>query len=106
MTLYYESHVTIDPVFDARRKVAILCAAYYGFRLAKLIMRKDYADAETESTDDTFMTAVAYDLSDIQYRTRGLVEMLLRNQFVVRRYKIEDAIMDSRVADELDLLGK
>jgi len=103
--LYYEAHVTIDPVFDERREHASAIAMTYGFRLAKLIMRKQEATAEQPAKDDTFMTGHGVELSMITRRLVKLVEHLKERGFVVRRYKIEDTIMDSRQADELGLLG-
>lgn len=104
MSLYYESHVTIEPVFDLRRVLAGNVASRYGFRLAKLIMRKDSADAEMPSTDDTFMTANDKNLERLKVATIGLVLQLKSCDFQVRRYKIEDTILDSRISDELKLL--
>lgn len=103
--LYYEAHVTIDPVFDDRRAVAQQIAEKHRFRLAKLIMRKREADAEQPSQDDTFMTGHGVELNDITARTRKVVEALQRLGFRVRRYKIEDTIMDSRNVDVLGLLA-
>lgn len=106
MSLYYEAHVTIDPIFDARRDVAAEIATKFGFRLAKLIMRKREADAELPAQDDTFMTANSTDVTSIQSMTRRCVRELQAAGFVVRRYKIEDTILDSRHNDELGLLTK
>lgn len=103
--LYYEAHVTIDPVFDSRREQAASTAQAYGFRLAKLIMRKKEADFETPAHDDTFMTGHGVEFEDIERRTIGLVRAIQRHGFTVRRYKIEDTIIDSRTHDALGLLG-
>jgi hypothetical protein len=102
--LYYETHVTIDPVFDERREEAAKTAEAYGFRLAKLIMRKRTADAEQPSRDDTFMTGHGADWDDMTVRTIGLIKALQRRGFVIRRYKIEDTLIDSRTLDVLGLL--
>lgn len=102
--LYFEAHVTIDPVFDHERELVEKIAQPHGFRLAKLIMRKREADAERPAQDDTFMTGHGKRRVDIQYRTRMLVEQLRAAGFRVRRYKIEDTVLDSRTEDELKLL--
>lgn len=102
--LYYEAHITIDPVFDERREQARKTAEAYGFRLAKLIMRKKEADAEQPSRDDTFMTGHGVEFADIERRTIGCVKAVQRHGFTVRRYKIEDTVLDSRSNDELGLL--
>lgn len=102
--LYYEAHVTIAPVFDDERDGADVTARQYGFKLAKLLMQKRALDAPEQSKYDTFMTAHATDLDDIINRTRNLVTTLKHNGFTVRRYKIEDTMLDSRSVDELGLL--
>lgn len=106
MGLYYESHITIDPVFDARRDMAAQIASQFGFRLAKLIMRKHEADEEQPSQDDTFMTGHSQDMMDIAMRTRNCVQRLNLEGFVVRRYKIEDTVVDSRTNDIYRILVK
>lgn len=102
--LYYEAHITIAPVFDELRERAAKTAEAYGFRLAKLIMRKKEADAEAPSRDDTFMTGHGIEFEDIERRTIGCVKAIQRHGFVVRRYKIEDTVLDSRSHDEFGLL--
>ncbi len=102
--LYYESHITIDPVFDDAREMASELAKQYKFKLATLIMRKREADEEKPAEDDTFMTGHSKDYQDISARTRGLVELLQTNGYQVRRYKIEDTLVDSRSNDEWGLL--
>lgn len=103
--LYYEAHITIDPVFDERREHAQKLAECYRFRLAKLIMRKREADEEQPAQDDTFMTGHGVDLEYIVARMHTLIRLLKEQGFKVRRYKIEDTIMDSRTHDELGLLS-
>lgn len=92
--LYFEAHVTIDPVFDNQRAVANTIAERNGFKLAKLLMEKD--GVRSPSTLDTFMTAHGKDYDDIFVRTGNMVIELLDAGFVVRRYKIEDTLLDSR----------
>ncbi len=53
---------------------------------------------------DTFMTAHGKDLQEITDRTREMVDLLQMSNFHVRRYKIEDTVMDSRTEDVLQLL--
>lgn len=101
--LYYEAHVTIDPVFDERRVHAQAIATTYAFKLAKLIMRKKSTDPEQESQDDTFMTGHSQDFDNIRMRMEALIKHLQERGFFVRRYKIEDTLMDSRTEDVLGL---
>lgn len=102
--LYYEAHITIDPVFGARRLTAQDIASARAFRVAKLILRKDASANPEEHTDDTFMTGHSINFVDIMRRTKALCEDLKQSNFVVRRYKIEETVMDSRIEDEMELL--
>lgn len=100
--LYYESHVTIDPPEDSQIALLTSLVQLENFRLAKLFMRKGGVDEA--HVDDAFMTGHGKELSDIRARTIALVNRLHENGFVVRRYKIEDTVLDSRFDDELELL--
>lgn len=102
--LYYESHVTIEPVFDEKRERAAILAQQYGFKLAKLLMQKRELDTPERSNLDTFMTSHSKNLEDILKRTSELVIALKAAGYKVWRYKIEDTMLDSRNADELGLL--
>lgn len=102
--LYYEAHVTIEPVFDARLDDARDIAESYSFRLADLLMKKREADTEERSKHDTFMTGHGKQFEDIERRMIGLIHALQRGGFKVWRYKIEDTILDSRIVDKLGLL--
>lgn len=93
-TLYYEAHITIDPVEDWRRNEVEGYAHNSGFKLAKLLM-----DKGVPSQLDTFMTAHSKDLEDIKHRTQLLIRVLHGCGFKVRRYKIEDTVLDSRHDD-------
>lgn len=101
---YYEAHVTIAPVFDEVREGAAVTAQQYGFKLAKLLMQKRAVDAPERSKFDTFMTSHDRNLEDITKRTQDLVSALKAAGFSVWRYKIEDILVDSRLADEWNLL--
>lgn len=102
--LYFESHITIEPVFGTERERVTLMVQRFGFKLAKLIMRKEKSDLLTPHVDDTFMTAHGESLEDIQVRTAQCVATLRMEASVeVRRYKIEEAIIDSRFEDFMKL---
>jgi hypothetical protein len=103
--LYYECHVTIEPVFDERRNSAAEVASRHGFKLAHLLMKKRAADAEARSDKDTFMTGHSCDVSSLLGRMRALVVELKGGGFAVWRYKIEECVIDSRVLDSELLLG-
>lgn len=96
--LYYEAHVTIDPVPEERRAAVQMLADPFGCKLAKLLMQKGQP-----SNLDTFMTCHGRDLGQMEARVSGLVKRLQGVGLRVRRYKIEDTLMDSRNDDELGL---
>lgn len=97
--LYYEAHVTIEPVEDPARKVlAAELAQAQKFRLATLLKQN-----QELSRLDTFMTGHGMELEDLTLRLQKLVRALMFHGFDVWRYKIEDTIMDSRSYDELEL---
>ena len=94
--LYFESHVTIDPVFDADLDRFRGLACQYGFRVASLLMRKGDG-VLVPSVDDTFCTSRGQVWEDIKCRTRLLVSAAIAEGFTVRRYKIEDTLLDVRL---------
>ena len=102
--LYYEAHVTVEPVFEADLARLGEIAGRHGFRVADLHMRKRKQDTPQRSQDDTFMTARAQSSADIVARTTAVVRDLKAEGFAVWRYKIEDTVLDSRTRDTLGLL--
>lgn len=89
--LYFEVHVTLDPVFEHRRERAETIARAYGFRLAKLTKANG-----GEHTDDAFMTGRGTDYEVMRKTTCDLVGFLKREGFNVRRYKLENTLVDSK----------
>lgn len=99
-TIYFECHVTIDPVMPGpRRDFLTDIAAGFNFKLAKLLM-----DKGEESPKDSFLTAHSTSFADIKHSCVSIVKELQMSGFVVRRYKIEDAVIDSRNSDAFELL--
>lgn len=96
--LYYEAHVTIDPVFGVTRYQVECLARVHGFKLAKLVMMKD----GSEHTEDAFMTARSKQLDTIKFVTAGVIDDLKHAGFTVRRWKIEDTLYDSRSGDAIE----
>lgn len=96
--LYYESHITIDPVYEDGLAKFKKLAAKYNFRVAKLLMEK------TPSTLDSFCTSRSKEYTQIVNDTICLVEALRGEGFHVRRYKIEDTLVDSKIEDRYKLL--
>lgn len=102
--LYYEAHVTVDPVFEDRLSRLKETCRTCGFRVADLIMRKGPNGPDEKANEDSFATARSDEWEDIRERTMTLVKFLKFNRFTVRRYKIELAIVDSKLHDQWTLL--
>ena len=103
--LYYESHITIEPVFDERREQAKVIAKKHGFTLADLLMQKSRVTTPERSDKDTFMTGIQKDSGDpLAANMLRLCVELKAAGFKVWRYKIEGILIDSRKNDEFGLL--
>lgn len=102
--LYYECHVTIDPVFGEERKALAEIIKPYKFKLAKLVMKKGKGEEYKDSTLDTFFTAHGKYYSDLQQRMVDCVRLVQSEGYNVRRYKIENTIIDSKFEDLLELI--
>lgn len=102
--LYYECHVTIDPVFGTERQLLTKLIKPFGFKLAKLVMLKKGARG-AESQRDTFFTAHSKNYSQLQQRMVDCVRAIQKEGFAIRRYKIEDTIIDSKIKDILEIVG-
>ncbi len=102
--LYYEAHVTIEPVFDERLELFRRIAQAHHFRVAELLMKKRSDDTEDRSSKDSFCTSHSKYFEVIKSNTISMVNNLKDMGFKVWRYKIEDTILDSRSHDELNLL--
>ncbi len=101
---YYESHVTIEPVFDERLALFIMLCRGQKFHVADLLMKKRAKDELVRSSLDSFCTSRSNDYKDIALRTKFLVDRLKEEGFKVYRYKIESTLVDSRYDDEFHLL--
>lgn len=89
--LYFEAHITIDPVFDDKLIQFSEASAGSGFRVAKLLMQKG-----EPSKLDSFCTGKGKDGEELLERTMTLVKRLSKSGFNVRRYKIEAVVLDVR----------
>jgi hypothetical protein len=97
--MYYECHITIEPVYDDNLSKVSDIARECGFKLADLLMKKRETDTEVRSSKDTFMTGHSKDLDDMKSRMLTAIQMLNDSGFIVWRYKIEDIVLDSRIDD-------
>lgn len=100
----YESHITIEPVFDEKLMQARAHAMQFRFKVASLLMKKRQTDQPERSEHDTFMTGHDTDFDSLQTRMSELVQVLQTRGFKVWRYKIEHILLDSRTEDVLNLL--
>ncbi len=92
--IYYECHVTVDPLEGSRRLVFEIICKDFTFKPARLLMQKSLE----ESTLDAFCTAKNADFFKLQNHMNSLLDKLNEYEFVVRRYKIEAIILDSKKA--------
>lgn len=99
MPLYYESHVTIEPVFGAELDRIRDIAGAHRFRVADLLMQKRQDDTPERSRHDTFCTGRGNDDADLGRRMFALVGDLRDAGYKVWRYKIEHVVIDSKVDD-------
>lgn len=97
-TLYYESHVTVEPVFDAKLELLTQIAHNHKFRVADLFLQKRPQDTPERSRFDSFCTSRGQECNELVYRTRRLVADLQFNGLTVWRYKVESALVDERFA--------
>lgn len=96
--LYFEVHVTLEP--DALERIIDLTtvAGQFGFRVADLI--KQNGDP---SNRDAFTTLRTKSYHDAKTKTKAFVAMLEKAKFTVKRYKVENTIVDSNHADDYGL---
>jgi len=102
--LYYESHVTVEPVFDERlEKFKEICAPHT-FKPAKLLMKKRSFDTPVRSEYDTFCTGKNKNEEKLRLSMMLLIKDLIDNGFDVWRYKIEAILLDVKVKKDNALL--
>ena len=98
--LYFEAHITTDPIPSdtddalARAWVILHAGQVRGFRVADLLMRK--GDAWVPHTADAFFSTRSNSYPDVIERTREFVAWLARAGVKVRRFKIENTLVDVR----------
>lgn len=100
-SLYYESHVTIDPVFNDKLELFHELCKKRSFHVAKLLMQKKKSKNFVISNNDAFCTGRGTESKELETRMLDLLNDLKSNGFGVRRYKIEKATLDSRIDDNL-----
>ena len=106
LMIYFESHITIEPVFDERLVEASGIAEKYKFKIADLLMKKRKEDDPARSQYDTFMTGRSIYPDELQDNMCKLVKELQSKAFKVWRYKIEGVAIDSKFEDPFKLLAQ
>lgn len=98
-TIYYESHITIEPLFGVKLGEAAAIGRAYGYKMADLFFQKRVEDTLERSRMDSFMTGHSKEMRDIVDRQRSCVVALITSGVNVFRYKVEHVIIDSREVD-------
>jgi hypothetical protein len=95
--IYYESHVTVEPVFDSRLETFRSIAATYRFRVADLFMQRERKDTPERSSKDSFCTGRSKSFEEIKTNMDALANDLQRSGIQVWRKKIEAVVYDERL---------
>lgn len=96
--LYYESHVTVRPVAVSEIEMFGRICNQQGFKVAEFLMVKD------GPIPDMFCSARDSDGEALTQAMKLLVSRLRTIGFIVVRYKIEAATIDSKYEDIFNLL--
>ncbi len=103
--IYFECHITIEPVFGEELENLKQLARSFGFRVASLMMQKRTDDTPERSKNDTFMTATNTSYDTLSESMVSCIKSLQVARYKIWRYKIEDIKVDSRFQDVHNLLG-
>lgn len=87
----YECHITIDPIHEDEEALVSAVISPHGFKLAELFKRNN-----EKSTLDSFMSAKGESFHEIYRRMHTVLWLLKHQGYVVRRYKIEEILLDHR----------
>lgn len=104
--LYFECHITIEPVFDERLDQLKMICRHFNFKVADLLMQKRENDTVERSKNDTFVTGHSTFYHEIEERMRNLLTSLKLSRFKIWRYKIEQVVIDSRTSDDYNILDQ
>jgi hypothetical protein len=92
--LYFECHITIEPVEDERLAKFEELSRKYKFKVANLLMRKSLERSQL----DSFTTAKSKKFDVIYSAMMGLLSDLRENNFNIYRHKIEKVVVDSKIS--------
>lgn len=96
--LYYEVHVTIEPVEQERYTLFKSLSSKQKFWCSEWMLKK-------EEGFNFFATTRGKDYTETYNRMVKLIIDLIQNGFKVMRYKIEDTVLDSKIDDKLNLIS-
>jgi hypothetical protein len=103
MTLYYEMHVTTEWPGEVHFEVLKMLVRdkMPHWHMGDLLMMKN---EDERSHKDVFFTARAETEIEAWVMTKGFCLNLADHGFKVIRYKLEDTLVDSRIADAWGIL--
>lgn len=103
--MYYEAHITFEPVFGYDLDKLKFRAENLGFKVADLVMLHGAQDKYPAlPRKDAFVTARGYNYESLVVKVMELVTAMAVSGIKVLRYKIEDTLCDSKIQDVLSLL--
>lgn len=90
--LYYEAHVTIEPITDlVLRDRIVQLGNSHGFRMATFLMKKD------DKVPDDFFSARGGHYEILEETVLSMVYWLQEYGVNVKRYKIENTLLDVKL---------
>lgn len=94
--IYYESHITTEPILESDERYSIFndTCEEFNFRLAKLLMAK--GENLEISNKDSFCTGRSSDYEELYFRAKRLVNRLRECGLIVFRMKIEAILFDEK----------
>lgn len=95
--LYFECHITIDPLSDAQLALLQPWMDKFKFRSSKLLLRNSNGSAGEEFKDDFFLTTRGTDYDDINTRMCSMLDAIQLCRIKQRRFKIENTLLDVKV---------
>lgn len=91
--IYFECHITIEPVEGERLTRFQEICSKYKFKVANLLMRKTLEKSKL----DSFCTGKDKNFTNMKFRMNNLLNELKNNNFNIYRYKIEAILLDSKI---------
>lgn len=95
-TKYFESHVTIEPVFGEQLRDVQVIASIFEFKVADLLMQRRAKDTPERSAKDTFCTGRHKNYETLFRLMTNLAKELEISGYKVWRQKIEAVVYDER----------